>query len=118
VLVGFLNTAVGYFVYAALVLLGLHYSLAATLATIAGVIFNFNTSGRIVFRNSQWTRIGRFALVYGMILGLHITLLWLLKNKMGLRPLIGGALCLPVCVVVAYVLQKFFVFPKKGLKHG
>jgi putative flippase GtrA len=48
-LVGALNTLFGYFLYGSLILIGINYKLAALLATIQGVLFNFQTTGRLVF---------------------------------------------------------------------
>jgi putative flippase GtrA len=111
VLVGLLNTAFGYTVYAVLVLLGLHYTAAVTLASILGVLFNFRSTGGIVFRNTQWQRIGRFVLVYAVALGLNIGLLWLVQ-KAGPGAIVSQAICLPFVVAVTYALQRYFVFVK------
>ena len=48
-LVGVLNTLFGYFLYGSLILIGLNYKYAVLLATIIGVLFNFQTTGRLVF---------------------------------------------------------------------
>ena len=48
-LVGVLNTLFGYFLYGSLILIGLDYKYAVLLATIIGVLFNFQTTGRLVF---------------------------------------------------------------------
>jgi putative flippase GtrA len=45
--VGVLNTAFGYALFALLVWAGVWYPAAAS--TIGGMIFNFNTTGRLVF---------------------------------------------------------------------
>ena len=47
--VGVLNTVFGYSVYAALIFAGLSYLIALFLSTIAGVVFNYFSFGRIVF---------------------------------------------------------------------
>jgi len=49
VLVGVLNTLFSYFLYGSLILIGLNYKYAVLLATILGVLFNFQTTGRLVF---------------------------------------------------------------------
>ena len=48
-LVDVINTLFGYFSFATLIIIGLDYKLAALLATIQGVLFNFQTTGRLVF---------------------------------------------------------------------
>jgi putative flippase GtrA len=47
-LVGVLNTIFGYFLYGTLILIGLDYKYAVLLVTILGVLFNFQTTGRLV----------------------------------------------------------------------
>src|SRR6516162_3637567 len=49
VLVGCLNTTVGYGLFAACILLGLPSALALLIATIIGVLFNYFSTGRLVF---------------------------------------------------------------------
>ncbi len=63
-LVGFVNTVFGYSLFALLIYLHIHYSLASLLATIAGVLFNFKTIGKMVFKNSDNTLIKKFFGVY------------------------------------------------------
>ena len=64
-LAGILNAAFGYFVYAVFVLAGVTPGIALFIATCVGIIFNFFTTGRWVFRNSDlWAfpplRVGLF----------------------------------------------------------
>ena len=47
-LVGVLNTLFSYFLYGTLILIGLDYKYAVLLVTILGVLFNFQTTGRLV----------------------------------------------------------------------
>ena len=49
--VGHLNTIVGYAFYGILILLNVPYLAALLVATIAGVIFNYFSIGRLVFRS-------------------------------------------------------------------
>jgi len=63
-LVGVLNTLFGYFLYGTLILIGLDYKLAVLLATILGVLFNFQTTGKLVFGSKNNKLIFRFVLVY------------------------------------------------------
>ena len=47
--VGILNTVFGYSLFALLIFINLHYTLASLLATIAGVLFNFKTMALRIF---------------------------------------------------------------------
>ena len=49
IFVGVLNTIVGYSFYALFIYLGFDYKVSVFLATVLGVLFNFQTIGRLVF---------------------------------------------------------------------
>ena len=109
VAVGVLNTLFGYGLYALLVSLGALPELALLFATIAGVIFNFFTTGRLVFRNSKNGLFMRFAAAYGFIYVLNALALRGLINS-GFAPLTAQAALLPFSVAGTYVMMRRFVF--------
>jgi putative flippase GtrA len=112
--VGGVNTVFGYLVYAGFILLNLHYSLAALYSTIIGVIFNFFTTGRIVFDNHQPGLILKFFIVYAVYYLLNLGVLKLLTSQ-GFSSLISGAIAALPMALVSYTLTRTFVFrPKKG----
>lgn len=96
-------------VYAILVLISVEYHVALTIATILGVLFNFKTTGTIVFRNNKSHLIFRFVAVYGIIYVLNQIVLTLLVKE-GINELMGQAIVLPVMVALAYLMNKKFVF--------
>ena len=59
-LIGALNTAVGYGLFVLFLWLGLHYALAAAFATVLGVLFNFKSTGGLVFKSKDNTRLPWF----------------------------------------------------------
>jgi putative flippase GtrA len=107
--VGGLNTLFGYGVFSLLVLAGLAPGVALLLATLLGVLFNYFTTGRIVFASQGWGRLPGFACVYGLT---FLANLWSLKGLIaaGLSPLLAQAILLPVIVVANFALNKFLVF--------
>jgi putative flippase GtrA len=107
--VGGLNTLFGYGVFALLLFLGLHYSVALLVATVLGVLFNFKTTGVIVFKNSSNRLILRFILVYGVVYGLNVLSVHTLK-KLGMSGYVAGAVLLIPMAMVAYALNHLFVF--------
>jgi putative flippase GtrA len=112
--VGGVNTVFGYLVYAGFILLNLHYSLAALFSNIIGVIFNFFTTGRIVFDNRQPSLILKFFGVYTVYYLLNLGVLKLLMSQ-GFSSLISGAIAALPMALVSYTLTRTFVFrPKKG----
>ena len=114
-LVGAINTLFGYFLYGSLILIGLNYKYAVLLATIIGVLFNFQTTGKLVFGSKNNKLIFRFVLVYVVTFLLNVEALRIVdaidigieqKTKM----LIAGAILLLPMAVLSFVLMKLFVF--------
>ena len=108
-LVGLLNTIVGYSLFAFLVRIGLAYPLAIGLATLGGIAFNFQSTGRLVFNGAPWSRMGRFAGVYAVIYGLNVASVGLLL-RCGLNVYLANALVILPLALLAYVLQQKLVF--------
>ncbi|MCX7153277.1 MAG: GtrA family protein, partial [Proteobacteria bacterium] len=76
--VGFLNTAFGYSLFAVFVFAGVHRALALFLATCAGVLFNFYSTGRLVFGNRELSRLPKFIATYGAVYLINLALMELL----------------------------------------
>lgn len=107
--VGGLNTLFGYGMFALLLYGGMHYAVASLLATILGILFNFMTTGTIVFQNRNHRLLFRFVGVYAVTYVINVTSLKvfdLLKINMFLA---GGLLLLPAAVI-SYMLNRKFVF--------
>ena len=64
---GGINTVFYYALYSLLIYAGLHYAVAVGIATVCGVLFNFQTFGRVVFKDFQRRLLGRFIGVYGIL---------------------------------------------------
>ncbi|MGN1357676.1 MAG: GtrA family protein [Succinivibrionaceae bacterium] len=113
--VGGLNTAFGYGVYAFFVYLNVHYSVASFLSTVAGIIFNFFTTGRLVFKNSDNSRIFLFFGAYFLVWLFNVICIWFAKvldfNNLYI---IGFVLIFP-SAVLSYILMKKVVFRKKNI---
>lgn len=107
--VGGLNTLFGYSMFAALIAAGLHYSLAVFLSTALGVLFNFKTTGALVFKRSEAGLIFRFVLGYAAVYCLNVGLLRAL-HAAGFSLYAGGALLLLPMAVVSYVINSRLVY--------
>ncbi len=116
IIVGGLNTAFGYGVYALLVSLGLHYSLAVLFATILGILFNFKTYGALVFRNPDNRLIVKFVGVYGISYALSVVALGILKS-FGLSAYCAGAIIILPLSLLTFYLNRRFVF-SRGTYQG
>lgn len=112
ILVGGLNTAFGYLVFAGLTRLGWRDVLSVPAATAAAIGFNFLTYGKLVFESLDRRSLPRFILGYA---GLYVC------NVAGLRALarlgIGAylaqaALVIPLALL-SYVLNDRWVFHAK-----
>jgi putative flippase GtrA len=114
--VGGINTVFGYSIFALLIFIGLNYILAITLGTIIGIIFNFKTVGSIVFKSHNNSLIIRFFAVYGVtylfnLFGLSIF------NHYHVSNYISGAILILPAAVIAFLLNKKFVFNKNTLTN-
>jgi putative flippase GtrA len=108
-LVGLLNTIFGYSIFAVLNILGLPYYLSILFATILGVLFNFKTIGKIVFKSRDNKLIFNFIIVYSFVYFLNIMGLKLvLPLKINL--LMAQAILVLPLALVSYILNRTFVF--------
>lgn len=107
--VGGINTLFGYSVYALFLFLGFHYSLAAVVSTILGVLFNFKTTGRIVFNNRNNWLLFKFIGVYAVTCLVNILALKIFNHYSVDLYLAGFVLLFP-SALLAFFLNKKFVF--------
>ena len=108
-LVGGLNTTFGLSVYSAGVFAGLPVWLALLMANVVGVLFNFITTGTIVFKNRLQGRLPRFIGAYLCIYLLNLALLQLLRLWIHGDILTQALLTLPMAAI-AYLALGRFVF--------
>ena len=107
-LAGAVNTAVAYLVFALLLFLGIHYTLATLLGGITGLVVGYHTTGGFVFRyrgESRWLRfIAAFIVIYLLNIGTQRAL------RPHLDPYLSGAIGTLVSVLVSFALNRWFVF--------
>lgn len=111
--VGAVNTLFSYIVYAILILSGAHYSLATLISTVLGVIFNFFTTGRIVFHNMDNKRFILFVLVYAVTYLVNLLLLRWLIDGLAMDKLLAGALVTLPVALLSYFLNAKLTFAVK-----
>lgn len=107
--VGALNTAVGYGLFALFTWGGLPYPAAIGIATVLGLMFNFQSTGRIVFGQAPLSRLWRFMAVYGAVYCANVAGVALLLHT-GMGVYLANALLLVPMALLAFVLQRKFVF--------
>lgn len=111
VLVGIVNTLFAYGVFAFFIFLKLHYSIASLLQLILGILFNFKTTGRVVFNNRNDKLMGHFFGAYLLVYGLYLIGLKVF-NSFEISNYTAGAVLLPPLALITFILQKEFVFKK------
>jgi putative flippase GtrA len=112
-LVGGVNTAFSYVVYALFLLVGLNYIFSSLFALIAGILFSFRTQGAFVFDNSDSRLLGRFALCWAFIYFGNVMLIKAMII-LGMDAYTAGAFAIPPTAIVSYLIQKFVVFRRAG----
>lgn len=112
IFIGGVNTLFGYSVYSLLILLNIHYAIASLVSTILGILFNFNTTGKIVFRTNNSKLIFKFFGVYGITYIFNLAFLKIF-NTLHVNMVIAGAILVLPIAILSYVLNKTFVFRTK-----
>jgi len=111
ILVGTLNTAFSYLIYAGLLFVGFDYKVANLLTLMLGVLFSFKTQGHLVFNNPDNRLLGRFILSWAFIYVCVTAVIGKIIN-LGFDAYWAGAMALPFSVVLSYLTQRYFVFRK------
>ena len=108
-LVGLINTIFGYGVFSLFIFMDFHYTVAAFISTVAGILFNFKTTGNYVFNSNDNNLFVYFVLCYAFIYVINIVGLKVL-DSLGVNMYIAGASLLLPMALLAYILNKRFVF--------
>jgi putative flippase GtrA len=109
IVVGSINTAFSYLVYAAFVLLGAPPWLANLLALILGLLFSFNSLRRFVFGKGSAGSFLRFVASWLVVYALQTGVIYLLIH-FGLTAITAGLVVLPMVAAISFVIQRFIVF--------
>lgn len=107
--VGSVNFAFYYIAFAALHFLGATPSVGVVIATIVGVLFNFCTTGRVVFQSGNVRILPRFIGVYVVQCCLNILFLKLLIMA-GVPVLIAEAIVVGGLAVFTFLALRRWVF--------
>lgn len=112
-MIGALNTAFAYGMYALFIFLGFHYALAVFLSTAIGICFSFKTLGTFVFNNPANRLIFKFFTVYSGCYLLNVGILRTLTVA-GMKNLyLAGLISSFLVAMVSFFLNKFVVFVRK-----
>jgi putative flippase GtrA len=107
--IGVVNTIFGLSVFVACILLGVGREISLAIATIIGVLFNFQTMGRLVFRGYRPELIFRFALGYAAVYGLNVLALNCFF-KFGIAPIPAQTILTPFFAALTFLINRTFIF--------
>jgi putative flippase GtrA len=114
VLVGGVNTAFSYSIYAACIFAGAGYAIASAASMLGGILFSYRTTGSLVFRDAGRGSLLRFGgcylVVYGFGLALLETLDWF-----GVNPYVAGLVVALPAAMLSFALLKLLVFRTQGV---
>ena len=111
--VGGLNTAFNYGVYAFFIFSGLGYFLASTISFIVGMVVSFKTHGRYVFHNYSNQSFYLYVISWLVIYLANVSMLGLLIRN-GVDSYWAGVLLIPPVAVLSFVVLRFIVFREGG----
>ncbi|MDO4559310.1 MAG: GtrA family protein [bacterium] len=111
-IVGGINTAVGYGTFAVLVFCGTHYIAAHVAATVAGTSCSYVLNKYFTFRQykKSFTEACRFVLVYAVSFFAGVIVLYSMVSKMSLNPYAAGVINLAFTTMISWFGHRYFSF--------
>lgn len=112
VIVGFINTIFGYSVFMVLIFLKLNPINAIVITTCAGVLFNFKSISKYVFKKNDNHLIYKFVLLYFILLMCNIiffkSINFVIDNNY-----IAGIVSMFITSVLSFFSNRHFIFKPK-----
>jgi putative flippase GtrA len=108
-LVGVLNTAFSYAVYALLITIGLPIAWASLSALLIGVVWSFITQGKIVFKKLSKASFFKFVLNWTVIYFLNVELIYKLI-QFNMNAYSAAAVATIPVTIISYFSMKYIVF--------
>ena len=108
--VGALNTVFGYSIYAIFVAIGLQANIALFLQYIFGILWNFKTTGAIVFKNHNNRLIFKFFGSYVFTFIVNSILLKILIDYIHMNDYLAQAILVLPVAMLSFTIFKFYVF--------
>jgi len=114
VIVGVINTIVGYGSYVIFVYLGIYYLIANILSYVVGTINSYIWNKYFTFKSKKrsFPELLRFIFVYVVQLLVNMGLLKLLVERFGMNKMIAGIPTLLVTTLISFFGHKYFSFRK------
>ncbi len=112
VIIGAVNTAFAYGLYALFIFLGMYDYVAVFCSTLIGIFFSFKTFGAFVFENTNNRRIFRFFAVYILGYFLNVLILRLFCFYVWNNLYIAGLVSSLCVALFSFVANKRWVYKK------
>lgn len=112
IFVGVLNTLFGYGVYCLMILLGCSYIWATLVSQVLGVLFNFITTGNLVFEKNDKRLIFKFILSYIITYFINIGVNKVLQVWLDCNQYVSGFGAILVSALSSFFILKLFVYRK------
>lgn len=110
VLVGGINTLFGIGVYSLMIYIGTHYIWAALISHVLGVLFNFITTGHLVFENHDKRLIFKFFISYIFVFIINISINKYCQIFFGWNDYVTGICATILAALCSFMILKYFVF--------
>ena len=114
IFVGGLNTAFGLGVYCLMIWIGLSYIWATLISQVLGVLFNFVTTGTLVFENSDKKLIFKFILSYVLTYFINVGVNKALQVAFCFNEYISGIGAIIISALASFFILKLFVYNDKS----
>jgi len=111
IIVGGINTIFSYGVYWGLLQLDFYFAIATFFSTIFGIIFNFFTTGRLVFKTKNNSLFYKFVFVYGFLYLISTSGVAFI-HYLDISYEIAGLIMVIPCAAISFLLNKNWVFKK------
>lgn len=111
-IIGTINTAIAYGLYAVFIFIGFHYTTAVFFSTAIGVCVSFKTFGKWVFFQTDNRRIFRFLAVYTVGYFLNVGILKLCTAGGLFNLYLAGFISSIAVAGFSFAANKYFVFKR------
>lgn len=109
-MVGCVNSVAAYAMFAVLLRLGLHYSLATFAGSLVGMAIGFKLHGAFVFDHPGRGRFIYFTLIFSLVMGLSLGIQAV--ARVAVDGYTAGAIAASITIPISFILNRTFVFQK------
>jgi putative flippase GtrA len=108
-LVGGINTLFGYGVYALFIYLGVNYFFSSLISLFFGIMFNFLTIGKLVFRKLSFKIIKKFISCYMLLYIFYVAFIKIFSLWQS-NLYICGMLAVMFMSIISFMANKYLIF--------